>query len=78
MSEQTSTAPEDETSHTVLGVYDKTYIMVSNDDGILFIDQHAAHERVYTNNLKRGLITLPSSRHVPTYAYLYSRSARYA
>ena len=29
-----------------IGVYKKTYLMLEHDDGILFIDQHAAHERI--------------------------------
>jgi DNA mismatch repair protein MutL len=43
---QTVAVTKDETVHTVLGIYDKTYIMLSTEDGILFIDQHAAHERI--------------------------------
>ncbi len=54
--EQISAVTKEVTHHSVLGVYDKTYIMVVTPtlhedskgrlDGILFIDQHAAHERV--------------------------------
>jgi DNA mismatch repair protein MutL len=44
--EQAVAVTKDETVHTVLGIYDKTYIMLSTEDGILFIDQHAAHERI--------------------------------
>lgn len=44
--EQTIAVSKDETAHTVLGVYDKTYIMLSTENGILFVDQHAAHERI--------------------------------
>lgn len=44
--EQIIAVSKDETVHTVLGIYDKTYIMLSTEDGILFIDQHAAHERI--------------------------------
>ena len=32
--------------YTIVGVLHKTYILVEKDDGILFVDQHAAHERI--------------------------------
>lgn len=44
--EQTIAVSKDETAHAVLGIYDKTYIMLSTENGILFVDQHAAHERI--------------------------------
>lgn len=44
--EQTIAISKDETMHNVMGVYDKTYIMLSTENGILFVDQHAAHERI--------------------------------
>ena len=31
---------------TVLGVYDNTYILCSGKEGLMLIDQHAAHERI--------------------------------
>jgi DNA mismatch repair protein MutL len=32
--------------HTVIGIYNNTYILVASSDGMLMIDQHAAHERI--------------------------------
>jgi DNA mismatch repair protein MutL len=46
MPTQTFAVTKEATHHAVIGVYDKTYIMVNDDNGILFIDQHAAHERI--------------------------------
>jgi DNA mismatch repair protein MutL len=30
----------------IIGQYNKTYILIEQDDGLLLIDQHAAHERI--------------------------------
>jgi len=33
-------------THEILGQYKKTYILLAKSDGVFFIDQHAAHERI--------------------------------
>jgi len=32
--------------HRIIGQYHHTYILIDHDDGLLIVDQHAAHERV--------------------------------
>jgi DNA mismatch repair protein MutL len=39
----------------ILGQVDKTYIVCESSRGLLLIDQHAAHERIVFQRLKRGL-----------------------
>jgi DNA mismatch repair protein MutL len=38
---------------TVIGQYKGTYIICESDDGLMLIDQHAAHERIVFEQLKR-------------------------
>ena len=38
---------------TVIGQYQGTYIICESDDGLILIDQHAAHERIVFEQLKR-------------------------
>jgi DNA mismatch repair protein MutL len=41
-----SGAQEQEESVNIIGQYKNTYILLEHEDGILVIDQHAAHERI--------------------------------
>jgi len=50
LSADTPNYPNEETNLTsnirVLSQYNKTYILIEQESGLLFIDQHAAHERI--------------------------------
>ncbi|HEV2601502.1 MAG TPA: DNA mismatch repair endonuclease MutL [Candidatus Babeliales bacterium] len=37
---------EKQTAYTLIGQYNKTYILIEQEDGLFLVDQHAAHERV--------------------------------
>ena len=39
----------------MLGVLGKLYILMENKDGLVLVDQHAAHERILFEELRRRL-----------------------
>lgn len=54
---QTSVTSQAQTSfverdYEIIGQFKKTYIIISNNDGLLLVDQHAAHERVLYERFK--------------------------
>ncbi len=42
-----------ERDYEIIGQFKKTYMIVSNNDGLLLVDQHAAHERVLYERFKK-------------------------
>lgn len=40
-------------SYTLLGVFKATYLLVETEEGLLIIDQHAAHERIIFDQLQQ-------------------------
>ena len=55
---QDSSAPTDPLQgYQMIGVAFDTYIMLQNDDQMIFIDQHAAHERILYEKLMREIDT---------------------
>lgn len=51
----------------IIGQYHNTYIMLEQEDGIIFIDQHAAHERIIYQELANQF------EHVPTMPLLFAQ-----
>ena len=45
---------EDKTPFRILGQVQGTYILCEGEEGVIFIDQHAAHERILFEKLKRA------------------------
>ena len=66
MPEPRATMPhEQKTVHamsdiTIIGQYKKTYIIFENDTNLVFIDQHAAHERILYEQFKSHFYTVPT------------------
>jgi DNA mismatch repair protein MutL len=44
--------PEAPKHHHIIGQFQKTYIIIEKDDGLFFVDQHAAHERILYESFK--------------------------
>ncbi|MBV8141885.1 MAG: DNA mismatch repair endonuclease MutL [Verrucomicrobia bacterium] len=54
--------PERPSEFKILGVLGKLYILMENEEGLVLVDQHAAHERILFENLRRQM----ESEGVPT------------
>jgi DNA mismatch repair protein MutL len=46
--------------YEIIGVLKKTYIMVDHPEGIFFVDQHAAHERILFEHFSKRFADVPS------------------
>ena len=51
-------------SFQIIGVLNKLYVLMENADGLVLVDQHAAHERILFEELRRRMETegVPSQR----------------
>jgi DNA mismatch repair protein MutL len=54
--------PESPSEFKILGVLGKLYILMENEEGLVLVDQHAAHERILFERLRRQM----ESEGVPT------------
>ncbi len=50
--QETYLSKEEHTPYTLIGQLHKTYLIIEHPDGMLLIDQHAAHERILYENYK--------------------------
>jgi DNA mismatch repair protein MutL len=51
---------EAEPSYIIIGQLHKTYILLEHEEGLLVIDQHAAHERILYEEFKNRFTNLPT------------------
>jgi len=49
-----------ESEHHIIGQYHNTYILIEHEDGLLIVDQHAAHERVLYEIFAQRFEELPT------------------
>jgi DNA mismatch repair protein MutL len=57
-------APRPEKEFRILGVLGRLYILMENENGLVLVDQHAAHERILFEELRRRMETqgVPAQR----------------
>jgi DNA mismatch repair protein MutL len=48
-------APSREQQFQIIGVLNKLYVLMENQDGLVLVDQHAAHERILFEELRRRM-----------------------
>jgi DNA mismatch repair protein MutL len=48
-------APRDPQSFKIIGVLGKLYVLMENADGLVLLDQHAAHERILFEEIRRRM-----------------------
>ena len=58
--QQTTIPAYDKAPINIIGQFAKTYILVQQQDGILFVDQHAAHECILFELFKKRFEELPT------------------
>jgi DNA mismatch repair protein MutL len=50
-----SASPEQQQEFKILGVLGNLYVLMENEDGLVLVDQHAAHERILFEELRRKI-----------------------
>lgn len=63
-------APASSRQFHILGVLNKLYVLMENSDGLVIVDQHAAHERILFEELRRRM----EADGVPTQRLLFAQT----
>jgi DNA mismatch repair protein MutL len=50
-----SVAPSGSQQFQIIGILNKLYVLMENQDGLVLVDQHAAHERILFEELRRRM-----------------------
>lgn len=50
-----SVAPSGSPQFQIIGILNKLYVLMENQDGLVLVDQHAAHERILFEELRRRM-----------------------